>query len=139
MVCGQLVGALVEHLVVEDIALYHHVAADHVINVDLFARLDEEAHHVLLAVGNQCIHLLLWHGEGIAHLHACVGVILEVLYFLALGVELLGGVEGDVSLALVEQLLHVFLVDVAALALTVRAVFSAEAHSFVELYAEPLE
>ena len=135
----QLVGTLVEHLVVEDVALYHHVAAYHVVHVDFLSRPDEEAHHVLLALGNHLLHFLFWQCQRVAHLHARVGVILEILYLLSLGLEFFGRVEGDVCLALVEQLLHVFLVYVAPLALAVRAVAAAEAHALVELDAEPLE
>ena len=139
MIGRQLVGTLVEHLVVEDVALYHHVAADHVVDMDILSRLDEETHYILLAVGDEGFNLLLWHGKRVAHLHAGVCIILEVLYLCTFGVELLRSVEGDVCLAGIQQLVYVLLVDVAALALAVRTIVSAEAHSLVELDAEPLE
>ena len=139
VICGQFVRALVEHLVVQNVALDYHVAAYHVVNVHLFARLHLEADHVLHAVGYERIDVGLRHSQRVAHLQARVGVILEVLYFPALGLKLLGSVEGDVGLARVEQLLHVLLVYGATLALAVRAVRAAEADALVELYAQPAE
>ena len=53
--------------------------------------------------------------------------------------QLLRGVEGYVCLVAVKKLLYILLVYVAALALAVRAFVAAEAHSLVELDAEPSE
>ena len=105
----------------------------------VFVRLDLEAHHVLLALGDQRIHFLFGERQRVAHLQTGGGVILEVGHFLALGLELLGRVEGDVGLSGVEQHLDVLLVDVAALGLAVGTVVAAEADTLVEGDAEPLE
>ena len=139
VVCGQFVGALVEHLVVYDVALDAHLAAYDVVDEHLASRLHAEAHHVLRPLGHEPLHFLLGHGERVAHREARVGVVLEVLHLLALGLQLLGRVERHVCLALVEQLAHVLLVYVAALALAVWAVVASEGHAFVELDAEPAE
>ena len=139
VVSGQFVRAFVEHLVVEDVALDNHVAANHVVYVYVFARLNLEPYDVLHAVGNEGVNLFLGHGERVAHQVARVGVILEVLYFLTLGLKLLGSVEGDVRLAVGKQLVYILLVDAAALALAVRAVRAAEAYALVELDAQPAE
>jgi hypothetical protein len=64
---------------------------------------------------------------------------LEVLDFLTLLLQFLGGVEGNVCLAGIEQLLHILLIDVAALALTVRSLVATKGDALVELNAEPLE
>ena len=136
---GQLVGTLVEHLVVEDVALDAHVAANHVIDMDLLTRLHLEANGILHAVVDELSPLLFGHGQRVAHLQACGSVVLEVLHFGTLGLQLLRRVEGIVSLAGLQQLVDILLVDVAALALAVRTVLSSEAHTFVELDSEPFE
>ena len=139
MIGGQLVGTLEEHLVVEYLALDDHLAADEVVHVDFLSRLHQEAHHILLAVLYKLVDLLLRHGERVAHHAAGRGVVLEILYLVALGLQFLGGVEGDVCLAGLEQLVYVFLIDVAALALPVWSVLAAERHTLVELDAKPAE
>ena len=68
-----------------------------------------------------------------------MSVVLEVLYLVALGLKLLGSVEGDVGLVVGKKLLYVFLVDGTALALAVRTMFATEAYALVELDAEPAE
>ena len=98
VVCRQLVGTLVEHLVVEDVALDDDVSADHVVDVYVDARLHLEANHVLLAVGDATLHFLLRQCERVVHLAACACVVLEVLNLGTLSLKLLGRVEGDVSL-----------------------------------------
>ena len=98
VVCRQFVGTLVEHLVVEDVALDDDVSADHVVDVYIDARLHLEAYYVLLAVGDATLHFLLRQCERVGHLTACACVVLEVLYLGTLSLKLLGRVEGDVSL-----------------------------------------
>ena len=51
MVGGQLVGTLVEHLVVQNVALHHHFATNHVVYMNLLARINLETHHILGTVG----------------------------------------------------------------------------------------
>ena len=68
-----------------------------------------------------------------------MGVILEVLHLIAFLLELIGSVEGIVSLAGIEKLADILLVDFAALALTVGTMVATEAHTLIELYTEPLE
>ena len=136
---GQLVGTLVEHLIVEDIALHVHLATDHVVDKDLLAGINLEAHHILLAVGNQPVHLFFRHGQRVAHHQARLVVVLEVLYLLTLLLQFLGRVEGDIGLAALQQHLHILLIDVAALALTIGAIVAAEADTLVELDAQPAE
>ena len=68
-----------------------------------------------------------------------MGVVLEVGHLLTLGFQLLGSVEGDISLAGIQQLLDIFLIDFPALTLTIRAIVAAEADTLVKLDAEPLE
>ena len=98
VVCRQLVGTLVEYLVVEDVALDDDVSAYHVVDVHLDAWLYLEANHVLLAVGDAALHFLIRKSKRVGHLAACACVVLEVLYLGTLSLKLLGRVEGDVSL-----------------------------------------
>ena len=92
-----------------------------------------EAHHILLAVGYQLVNLLLRQRQRVAHLAAGMRVVLEVLYLAALLLQFLGRVEGNIGLAVIEQLLHIFLIDVAALTLAVGTLVAAERDSLVEL------
>ena len=136
---GQFVGTLVEHFVVEDVALDDHVAANHVVDMHLPARFYLETDGILHAVGDEPVYFLLGKRERIAHLRARADVVLEVLDFVALGFQLLGCIESDVCLALVEQPIDILLVDIAAFALPVGAVVAAEADAFIKLDAEPTE
>jgi hypothetical protein len=68
-----------------------------------------------------------------------VGVVLEILDFGTLGFQLLGGVEGNVSLVGIQQLLNIFIIDVAALTLTVGTFVTSKGYTLVELDAQPLE
>lgn len=64
---------------------------------------------------------------------------MEILHFLALGIQLFRRVEGIVGLAAVQQLLHIFLINIAPFGLTVRAMVAPETHPFVEGNAQPTE
>ena len=139
MVGGEVVGALVEHLVVEYRRVDGHLAADAVAHLDLAARLDEEADGVLLAGVDAATHLVGGERQRVLHLHARVGVVDEVGVGLASRLERLGGVEGVVCLPLVEQTAYVHAVDVAALRLPVRTVGAPFAHTLVDAYAEPCQ
>ena len=135
----QLVGTLVEHLVVENVALYLHVTTNHVVDMHLDARLNHEANHILLAVVDATLHFLLRESERVGHLHTCLGVVLEVLNLSTLCLKLLGRIESDVSLAVGKKLVDIFLIYGATLALTIRAVVATERHSLVKLDTEPTE
>ncbi len=139
VVGGQLVAALVEHLVVEDVAFHRYVAADEVVDGYLLSRLYHEADGVLFAVDNHLLHLLGGDGQGVAHLQTCVGIVLEVLHLVALLLQLFRRVEGIVGLSGVEQLPDVFLVYITALALPVGTAVATEADTFIEFYSEPFE
>ena len=139
MIRGQVIGALVEHLVVENVAFDCHLSAKEVVDLDVAARLDAEAHHVLLAGVDKALYFVGRERERVAHRRAGRCVVLEVGDFRALGFQLRGSVEGDVGLAGVKQLLDVLAVDVAALALLVRAIRASLAHAFVDFDSEPCE
>ena len=139
MVRGQFVGTLVEHFVVENVALHAHLATNHVVHQHLAARLNLEAHHVLLAVVDEASHLVGGQRQRVAHHLARLGVVLEVLNLLALLLQFFGRVEGYVGLAFLQQLVDVLLVDGTSLALPVGTVVATKADTLVELDAQPLE
>ena len=139
MIGWQLVGTLVEHLVVQDAAIDANLSANDVVHDDVAARLDEETDHILLAFCDERVHFFLAERQRVAHLHSCACIVLEVLYFSAFRIEFLGRIEGDVGLAAFEELLNILLVNVATLALAIRSVVATEAHTLVELDAEPFE
>ena len=103
------------------------------------SRLNLEPHHILVALADESLHFLLGQSERVAHLHTCVGVILEVLDFPAFCLQFLGRVECDVCLAGIKQLVNILFIYVAAFALSVWPVVSSEGNTLVEFYAEPLE
>ena len=139
MVGWQLVGALPQHLIVEDRAVDADVAANDVVDVYILPRLDEEADDVGVTLGDEAVGLFLAECQRVAHLSARRGVVLEVLHLLALGGQFLGRIEGDVGASGIEKLFDIFLIDLLALVLAVRAVVAAEADALVELDAEPAE
>ena len=139
VVRGQLVGTLEEHLVVEDGGVDFHVAANHIVHVYVLAWFNLEAHHVLRAAVNESLHLVGGHHERIAHHVARMCVVLEILNLCALGLQLFGRIEGDIRLALFEELVYVFLINLAAFALAIRPFVAAVADTLVKLYAEPFE
>ncbi len=98
-----------------------------------------EAHHILSALVDETFHLRGGKGKGVAHLAACRGIILEIGMLGTGSLKFLGGIEGDVCLVGIEQLLYIFAVDIAALALLVRTIIATLAYTLVDLYAEPCE
>ena len=139
MVCGKVVGALVEHFIVEYITLDHHFAADKVVDFNGTSSIDFEAHHILCALCYKAIDLIGRKGERVAHLHAGGRVVLEIGRGGACGVKFGRGVEGYVGHSGVKKHSDVLTVDVAALALLVGSVGSAFAHAFIDADAEPCE
>ena len=63
MIGGQLVGTLIQHLVVYDVTLHTYLTTDQVVNEDLLTGLYLEAHHILLPVSNHPVNLLLRKGQ----------------------------------------------------------------------------
>ena len=139
VVGGQVVGRFVEHLVVENRRVDGHFAANEVVDHYIFARFDFEPHHILGAVGNQSVNLLLAHRERVAHLHAGRGVVLEVGDFLAFGFQFGRSIEGDIGFAGFEQLVYIFAVDLFPLRLPVGTVVAAVAYPLVKVNAQPFE
>ena len=126
MVGRQLVGTLVEHLVVADVALDTHLTTDEVVDENFLTSLHLEADDILMAGSNQRVDLFLRKGQRVAHLLARVAVVLEVLYLSTLLFQLLRGIEGNVGLVVVQQLLDIFLIDVATLALAIGTLVATE-------------
>ena len=139
MIGRQVVSALVEHLIIEDGAIEGHATTDHIVDLYLYVGRDEEADDILRTACDEGVDLLTWQDERIAHRGASRSVVLEVSYRLTLLLQLLRRVEGDISLACIEELLDVLAVDIAALALTIGAAVPTIAHAFVEADTEPLE
>ena len=135
----QLVGTLEEHLVVDDVGLHTHLAANEVVDKYLAARLNTETHDILVTGSHQRVDFLLGQRQRVAHLTTGVGVVLEVLYLCTFLFQLLGRIKSDVGLAGVEQLLHILLIDVAALALAIRSFVATKRDSLVELDTQPAE
>ena len=92
---------------------------DHIVDLDLYIGRDEEADDILRTACDESIDLLTWQDKRIAHRGTGRSVVLEVRYRLTLLLQFLGRIEGDISLACIEELLDILAVDIAALALTI--------------------
>ncbi len=139
VVGGQIVGTLVQHLVVEHIRFVMHLAAYHVLNINLLVGVNFETHRIQLAACQPVLHFFSTEAERILHLHTGMGIILEIGVFGMLGFQLGRRIESIVGLALGQELVYVSLVDFTTLRLAIGAVFTAETHAFVELDAQPCE
>ena len=139
MIGRQLVGTLVEHLIVEDIALDANLTTDQVVNQHFLTSLNLEADHILLAISYQLVNLLFRECQRVTHLTARVAIVLEILNLSTLDLQLLWCIEGNVCLIGIQQLLHIFLIDIATLALTIGAFVASKADTLVKLDTEPFE
>ena len=138
----QIVGRLIEHFVVENIGVDFHLATDKVLYIDIHVRLHFESNDILLASCDACIHFLLAESERVAHLLTSAGIVLEVGNLSTLSLQLLRSIKCDIGIARSEKLVHILVVDLAALALAIWAVIalavrSILADTFVDLNAEP--
>ena len=78
VVRGQSVGRFVKHFVVEDGRVDDHLTADQVVHADILVRFDADTHHVARTAVDQPLHLVGRKRQGVAHLPARRGVVLEV-------------------------------------------------------------
>ena len=98
-----------------------------------------ETNHILPAFSNQRVHLFFGKRQRIAHLHTRRGIILEIGYLRTLGIQLFRSIEGDVSLACIQQHLYILLVYLTTFGLAVRPMFSSKADTFIKRNAQPFE
>ena len=63
MIGRQIVSALVEDFVVQDIALYGNLATQHVVDYHGTSRLDLESDYIFCPVGNQFVYFLFIHRQ----------------------------------------------------------------------------
>ncbi len=139
MVGWQVIGRFIQHLVVENIALDHYFATDKVVDLDISARLDAEAHHILGAFVEKAFHFVGGQRKGVAHRHTCRRIVLEIRSGGSGGFEFGGSVERNISLSGIEEHAGVLAIDVAAFALLVWAVRASFTYAFVYFNTEPCE
>ena len=139
MISWQLVGTLIEHLIVENVALDTNLATNQVIHQYFLTGLDLKANHILLTVSNQFVDLLLRKGQRVTHLRTSVAIVLEILNLSTLSLQLLRGIESYIGLIGIKQLLYILLIYIATLALTIRTFVATKANALVELDAQPLK
>ena len=139
MIGRQIVCRLIQHLVIDNTGVNGHIATDDVIHVHILAGRHLKTHDILSPGGQQSIHLLLAHGQGVTHGHTRGGIVLEILDFSTFGIELLRSVESQIGVPLVQQLLHIATVNVATLRLTVGTLVATETYAFIKFYAQPFE
>ena len=101
--------------------------------------LYQETNHIGMTRCYQGINFLLGHRERVAHHATCLGIVLEVLYLLTLGIQFLGSIKGNICLTCIQQYLDIFSIDISTLALTIRTMITTKAHTFVKLNAQPIE
>jgi hypothetical protein len=125
MVGRQAVG-LQEHLIVHLFRVKRHAAAHLVLKVDGPLARHLQAHHVIVALVEFALHLLVVHRQRVLHVATGGGVIrrraVTAIRLLAQGLQFLLRVEGIVGRARVHQFLGVLAIEITALGLPVRAV-----------------
>ena len=67
VICRKVVGRLIQHLVIENRRVNGHLATKQVVDHNVVVRLDFEAHHILFAGIDKCLHLVGAHCERVAH------------------------------------------------------------------------
>ena len=108
MVGGQVVGTLVEDFVVKDVGADGHLAADEIVDLDIAAGLNQEAHHVRRSLGYKPLHLFGRQSQGVAHPHTGGGVVLEIGFLCTGFLQFGGSVESDIGFSGVEQHFDMF-------------------------------
>ncbi len=139
MVRRQLVCTLEEHFIIKDVRLHAHFTTNEVVDENLLPTVNLKPYHILLTVGYQLFHLLLRQRQRVTHHVTGVTVVLEILDLSTLRLQFLRGVESDIRLTGIQQLLHIFLIDITTLTLTVGTFVASEAHTLVKLNTQPLE
>ena len=122
MVGWEVVSRLVEHFVVENTGVDDHLATDEVVNVHVFVGLNLKTNNVFVAPCDACIYLFFAECEGVHHLHAGAGIVLEIADLVAFGFEFFRGIKRNICVSAIEELIHILMVDFSALRLTIRAV-----------------
>ena len=107
--------------------------------MNVFVRFDLGTHYVLCAGSNERLDFVGRERQRVAHAEASRSVVLEVGYGLAFFLEFLRRIEGDISMAAGEELVHVLFVEASAFALPVRAIVAPETYALVEVNAQPGE
>ena len=146
VVSRQIVCGLIQHFIIEDIAIDDHFATNEVVNMYILVRLYFETNHVFLAFVNKRFYFLCRHGEGVTHLHTRTCVILKIRYLCTLGFEFFGRVKRYIRMTGIEQLLYVLMIDLATLTLSIRTVLAdsldlavMHAKTLVDADTEPVE
>ena len=139
VISWQLVSTLIKYLVITDITLNTYFTTNQVVNQNLLTSLNLEANNILLTLSNQLINLLLRHSQRVTHLTTGVTIVLEVLDFSTLCLQLLWSIKSNICLIGIEQLLNIFLIDIATLALAIWTFVTTKAYTLIELDAKPLK
>ena len=92
-----------------------------------------------MAVGDQLVDLLFRQGQRVTHLLTSRRIVLEVRNCLTFFLQLSRRVERDVGMTGFQELVDIFLIDIAAFALAVRTVVASEADALVEPDTQPSE
>ena len=101
--------------------------------MNIHSRLYLKANHILFSILNALIHFCGIQCQRVPHLHACTGIVLEVLDLIPLGFKFLRGIESNICLAISQKLIDIFLIDSTSFTLTVWSMFTTEAYAFVEI------
>ena len=107
--------------------------------MNILIRLDLGPYDILMAVGDQLVDLLFRQGQRVTHLLTSRRVVLEVRNCLTFFLQLSRRIERDVGMTGFQELVDIFLIDIAAFALAVRTVVASEADALVEPDTQPSE
>ena len=67
MISGKTIRGFIENLIVKNRRVYDNFAANHVVNMNIFAALDFKTHHVLRTLVNEFFHFLGRKRKRVAH------------------------------------------------------------------------
>ncbi len=138
VVSGHTVG-FQQHLVVQFAALEHHVAANHILDVDALPRLHFQADDVWLASCDAALHFVRRKGQAVGQTAACQIVIGKILFGLTAGIQCFRRVKCNVGMAALHQLMGVFSINFLPVALAVWAIFSTKTHALVGQQTHPFQ
>ena len=139
VISRQLIGRLVQHLIIQHRRINNHFTTDDVVNVYFLIWFNLETNYILLTFCNQSIDFFLRKSKRVAHSHTSRSIVLEISHFLTLGIQFFRSIESNISLASLHQNIYILLVNVATFRLTIRAMITTEAYTFVKLDTQPLE
>ena len=139
MISRQFVSRFIKNLIVKDRRVDNYIATDNVVYMNIFIWFNLETNYILLSVSYELVNFFFRQSQRVTHLQTCVCIVLEVRDFFALSFQLFRSIESNICFSVIEKHLYIFLVNISTFRLTIRAIVSAKAYTFVESNAQPFK